>query len=59
MNTRVKYHIIGFRLIIGYLENAPNDGIYSLHGLELRLLSPQEIGVFRYFRWFLDNSKSY
>jgi len=30
MNTRVKYLFLGFRLIIGYLENALKGGIYSL-----------------------------
>jgi len=29
-DTRVKYHILGFRLITGCLENALKGGIYSL-----------------------------
>jgi len=30
MNTRVKYRSLGFRMIIGCLENAIKDGIYNL-----------------------------
>jgi len=39
MNTRVKYRFLGFRLIIGCLENALKGGIIASHGPDLDYLA--------------------
>jgi hypothetical protein len=57
-DTRIQYRILGFRLIIGCLEKPLRVVFIAFYGLEFWLLSLQALGLFEYFRRFLEIIKA-